>query len=130
MDHMELARSLRANQETHYNCCQSILVTFAEEMGISKEQAFAMGAHFGAGMRHGSACGTLSGAMMVLGMTGHTEQESLALLRQFKETHSTTDCASLLRASHARGEVRKEHCDALVYELVAALEQILSESKS
>ena len=70
MDHMELVRSLRADTEVHYNCCQSVLVTFAREMGLSREQAYALGAYFNSGMRHGSVCGALSGAMMVLGMTG------------------------------------------------------------
>ena len=43
MEHMELARTLRANTEVHYNCCQSVLVTFAQEMGLTQEQAYALG---------------------------------------------------------------------------------------
>ena len=54
------------------------------------------------------------------------EQEAAALIRQMRERHGATDCATLLKASHDRGEVRKEHCDGLVYEMVALLEQILS----
>ena len=61
MDHMELARALRANEETHYNCCQSVLVTFAKEMGLTQEQAYALGSFFNAGMRHGSQWASLVG---------------------------------------------------------------------
>ena len=126
MEHMELARALRADQDIHYNCCQSVLLPFAQELGISEEQAMAIGAHFGSGMRHGGTCGALSGGMMVLGLAGYPEQEAAALIRQMRERHGATDCATLLKASHDRGEVRKEHCDGLVYEMVALLEQILS----
>lgn len=129
MDYMEVVRPLRADQETHYNCCQSVLVTFAKEMGLSRDQAYALGAYFNGGMRHGSVCGALSGAMMVLGMTGCGEQEAAALLRQFQENHGATDCAALLKSAQERGEERKPHCDNLVYELVEAVARILAQSK-
>ena len=43
MEHMELARALRADQDIHYNCCQSVLVTFADDIGLTREQAKALG---------------------------------------------------------------------------------------
>lgn len=129
MDHMELARALRANEETHYNCCQSVLVTFAKEMGLTQQQAYALGSFFNAGMRHGSACGVLSGTLMVLGMTGCDEQQAAALLKQFRTCHCSTSCADLLKAARERGEERKPHCDALVYEMVEALDAILAQKQ-
>lgn len=129
MDHMELARALRANEETHYNCCQSVLVTFAKEMGLTQEQAYALGSFFNAGMRHGSACGVLSGTLMVLGMTGCDEQQAAALLKQFRTCHCSTSCADLLKAARELGEERKPHCDALVYEMVEALDAILAQKQ-
>ena len=113
----------------HHNCCQSILVPFAKEMGLTEEQANAMGAHFGGGMHHGSVCGTLSAAMMVLGAMGYDDKQAAALLRQFRESHGATDCAALLKDSRDRGEARKDHCDGLVYEVVEALEQIIAAGK-
>lgn len=126
MDHMEQARALRADTEIHYNCCQSVLIPFAPEMGLTREQATAMGAHFGSGMRHGSACGALSGALMVLGSLGYDEQTALSLLRSFRQGHGATDCATLVRASHERGEVKKTHCDGLVFEMVEFLSQLIA----
>ncbi len=128
MNHMELARTLRANTEVHYNCCQSVLVTFANEMGLTPEQAFALGTFFNSGMRHGSVCGALSGALMVLGMTGCDDHKVAQLLHQFKLDRESTSCADLLKAAQERGEARKPHCDCLVYEMVQAVETILSEA--
>ena len=106
------------------NCAQSVVIPFAHEMGLTEEQAFALGAHFGSGMRHGSACGALSGALMVLGGLGYGDKEALALLRQVREAHGATDCATLLRTSRERGEDKKTHCDGLVFEMVEALDRI------
>ena len=33
MDYVEKARALRADPAVHYNCCQAVLVTFADRLG-------------------------------------------------------------------------------------------------
>ena len=63
MTHMEKAKALRADTAVHYNCAQSVIIPFAAEMGITEEQAYKMGAHFGSGMRHGSTCGAITGVI-------------------------------------------------------------------
>lgn len=125
MDHMEKARELRASTEVHYNCAQSLLVTFAKEMGLTEQQAYDLGSHFGSGMRHGSTCGALTSALMVLGMTGHDGKDATALMAQMRENHGALDCATLLKISKEKGLSNKEHCDGLVYELVQAVEDLL-----
>lgn len=121
MDKMEFAKQLRGVVDKHYNCAQSVLVPFAGEMGLSEEQAYNLGAHFGSGMRHGSTCGALSGGLMVLGAMEYGEQEALAMLRSFREKNGCTDCAHLLANAKERGEEKKPHCDRLVCECVQAL---------
>lgn len=121
MDKMEHAKKLRDITEKHYNCAQSVLVPFAKEMGLSEEQAYNIGAHFGAGMRHGSTCGALSGALMVLGAMGYGEQEAQAMLKSFRDKNGVTDCAHLLVSAKERGEEKKPHCDRLVCECVQTL---------
>ena len=123
MNHMEKARALRARTDVHFNCCQSVLAAFAEDMGLTEEQAYNLGANFGSGMRCGSVCGTLTGALMVLGMKGYDAEQSTAFLRRFREDHGDINCAALLKKSHDAGIPRKEHCDGLVFEAVEALEQ-------
>ena len=71
-----------------------------------------------------ATCGALTGALMVLGGLGYQDKEALALLRQVREGHGATDCATLLRTSRERGEVKKAHCDGLVFEMVEALDRI------
>jgi len=125
MHHHDTVRKLRADQTTHYNCCQAVLVTFAKEMGLSPKQAFDLGAHFGSGMRHGSTCGALSAGLMVLGALGFDDKMAAELLRDFRENHGATDCATLLKASHERGESRKQHCNDLVFDVVDFLANLV-----
>lgn len=122
MTHMEKARQLRARTDRHFNCCQSVLVTFAGEMGLTEEQACDLGEGFGSGMQCGSVCGTLTGALMVLGMKHRPKEEIAAFLHRFQDDHGTVDCAALLKAAHEAGIPRKEHCDGLVFDVVQALE--------
>ena len=122
MTPIEKARELRASTDVHYNCCQSVLIPFAQRMGLTEEQAFALGANFQGGMRCGAACGTLTGAMMVLGMTNYPPEQADAFRRQFVSEHGDVNCAALLKAAHERGIPRKEHCDGLVFEVVEALD--------
>lgn len=126
MDHMECARALREDRTTHYNCCQSVLVAFAKELGLSREQANALGRHFGAGMKHGSTCGALTGALMALGLKGHDEAAAQKLMQDFRARNGCLDCAHLLQNAKERGEERKAHCDRMVYECVEALDEALA----
>lgn len=125
MDRMEETKALRASKDVHYNCCQSVLVPFCDLCGLSKEEAYKLGAHFGTGMRHGSTCGAVTGALMVLGMAGGGSPAASSLLRQFREQNQALDCATLLRLARERGEDRDSHCDRMVYEAVELLEQLL-----
>ncbi len=123
----EKAGELRNHPTVHYNCAQAVLVAFADKMGYTEEQAFQLGAHLGAGMRHGSACGALSGALIVLGGLGYDEKEALNMLKNFRQSHGDTDCRVLLRTSMERGEAKKGHCDGLVMEMAAAVEGLIQE---
>lgn len=129
MNYVEKARELRNAEGIHYNCAQAVIIPFAHEMNLTEEQACALCAHFGGGMRHGSTCGTITGALMVLGNLGYDEKEAMAILRQMKERHGATDCPTLLRTSHERGEPKKAHCDALVYEMVEMLSALIGDKK-
>lgn len=52
-----------------YNCAQSTLAVFSEELEIDKEQALAIASGFGAGLGYqGLTCGVVTGAYMALGL--------------------------------------------------------------
>lgn len=129
MNYTEKARELRNAEDTHYNCAQSVIIPFAQDMNLTEAQARALGAHFGGGMRHGSTCGAITGALMVLGNLGYDEKEAMAILCQMKERHGATDCSTLLRSSHERGEPKKSLCDGLVYEMVETLSALIGDKK-
>ena len=129
MDRMEACRALRGDAKVHYNCAQAVLVPFADQCGLDEKAAFQLGANFGAGMRHGSTCGAVTGALRVLGLAGKGADEATALMRRFREKNQVLDCANLLRLAKERGEERKCHCDRMVYEAVELLEELLHEGQ-
>lgn len=126
MTRMEYCRSLRERKDVHFNCFQSVTLPFAKDLGMDEDKLYALGAHFGSGVRHGSVCGAFSGAMMVLGGLGYDEKTAGELLRNFMQRHGSTACAQLLKDSLQRGEVKKDHCDGLVFEMVEAVEAVLT----
>ena len=91
MTRLEEVQYLRTEPDgRHYNCAQSLLVPFASEVGLTKEQADALGANFGAGMKMGATCGVLTSALMLLGMKGCTPQQAAQLVQRFREKHQDT----------------------------------------
>lgn len=129
MNRMEETMALRARTDIHYNCCQSVLVPFCRECGLTEEEAYKLGAHFGGGMKHGGTCGAVTGALMVLGMAGQGNEAALELLSRFRNKNQALECAKLLALAKDRGEDRKSHCDRMVYEAVELLEDLLVENQ-
>jgi len=79
MDHKQAALQTFGNR---MHCSQAVLSAFAEECGITTEQALKLGSCFGSGMRKGQTCGACTGALMVLGLKyGYTESGGSDKLR-------------------------------------------------
>lgn len=114
MNRKEHSKALRADTQVHYNCAQSVLIPFAQDMGLSQEQANAMTVNFGAGMGCGSVCGAITGAMLAMGGLGMSPEKRGELLREFRRAHGDVNCAQLLKSAAERGEERKCHCDRMV----------------
>lgn len=129
MDRMEYAKWLRTDQGRHHNCCQTVLMAFADRLSMDPEDAYRLAAQMGAGMRCGSACGTVTAAALVLGAAGRTEEEVRALLKDFRARHGAMDCKPLLDGVLARGEEKKPFCDGLVLDMVRRLEELLDGEK-
>lgn len=125
MTHKEHAAALRADTTTHYNCAQSVLIPFAKEAGLTEEQANALAAHFGSGMRHSSTCGAITGALMALGVLGYGEDAAKALLQTFREQEGDTACTKLLAIGKEKGLEKKAHCDAMVLAAVELVETFM-----
>lgn len=127
--YLDRAHEIRAIVEPHHNCAQSVLMSFTQSLNLDDETAYKIGVAFGAGMKSGLVCGVITGGLMVLGLFGVDDQETTQkLIKDFKEKHSNMiDCADLLRVNSEAGGQRKPHCDALVYEMVEYVENILKE---
>lgn len=92
-----------------YNCAQSVILSFADDLKFSKELAQKMAAGFGGGMgKQQETCGAVTGAIMVLGIlkgeevNNNEELKSAAyggvkeLIRDFVATYKTTQCRELI----------------------------------
>lgn len=108
MNHAEKARDLfRAG----YNCAQSVVGAFHEEMGLSLEDAVRLASSFGGGMGGmRETCGAVTGMFLVAGMLkGYDDPADYdgkkahyarirELAEQFWQKHDTLVCRELLQA--------------------------------
>ncbi len=128
MTKLEYTHALRNNPTCPCNCCQAVLVTYAVECGLTEAQARGLGSQFNAGMRMGSVCGAISGGLMTLGLMGAGDAAARSLVQHFRTSHGAVNCAELLKLDRERGNTdKKSHCDGLIYESVAMLEELLTE---
>ena len=78
-----------AKRKREMNCCQAVLVAFADRLGKSEDELLRLGSGFGSGMATmEGTCGALVGAIMVsslLSPEGEARGNSRAIMSQFKE---------------------------------------------
>jgi C_GCAxxG_C_C family probable redox protein len=92
-----------------YNCAQSVLFSFCDDLNLDKNKALKMACGFGAGMgRKEEVCGAVSGGIMVIGakygrgenedrkITDNTYKKIRELMDQFSQRHGTYICRKLL----------------------------------
>ena len=88
-----------AQRKKEMNCCQAVLVAFADEAGRSEEDLLRLGSGFGSGMgTMEGTCGALVGAIMVsslLSEKGAAMAASRAIMPRFKELCGATICRDL-----------------------------------
>ena len=123
------AKELRAIVTPHYNCGQSVILPFAEELGFTEDTVMRFAANFGGGMKDGRLCGAVAGGAVVLGLYGLEDRAVIGeYYARLGQNHpESLDCAALLALNEQRGGVKKPHCDALVYECIAVAEDMLRE---
>lgn len=92
-----------------YNCAQSVLETYAPELGLEVEPALKAACGFGAGMgRKGEVCGAVTGGIMAIGLrygrgardgrevTEQTYAKTVELMRRFEQLHGSCLCRVLI----------------------------------
>ena len=121
------AKELRAIIEPHYNCGQSVILPFAEDMGLPADLVMRFAANFGGGMKTGALCGAVAGGVTVLALHGlSTPEDTAAYYARIREKHpESIDCRELLARNAEAGNEKKPFCDNLVYQCVAVVEDML-----
>jgi C_GCAxxG_C_C family probable redox protein len=92
-----------------YSCAQSVLLAFAEELGLAPEVAVKVAGCFGGGMaRQGLTCGAVTGALMVIGLRHgsldpqdkeakeHVYELARRFMADFETEFGSTSCPGLL----------------------------------
>ena len=101
------------------NCCQSVVLAYADQLPISEEHAKAAASTFGRGVSGlGEVCGCVSGMAMVCGLTGKDKSVMKNLGESFKASNGDLACARLL----AMG---KKPCRGMVAEAAGLLADVL-----
>ena len=86
---IEARKEYAAKRKKEMNCCQAVLVAFADRLGKSEDELLRLGSGFGSGMATmEGTCGALVGAIMVsslLSPDGEARNNSRAIMSRFKE---------------------------------------------
>ena len=145
-------RSEKAKElfKSGYNCSQSVLWVFCEELGMDFETAMKISSPFGGGMgRMREVCGTVSGMFMAAGlMFGESDSSSKAeiykkvqeLAARFKEQNGSIICRELLQgvesstsptpSERTESYYKKRPCVELVGDAVEIFEKYIAEQQS
>ena len=149
MDHSEEARRLFLEG---YNCSQAVFCAFCDLTGLDMDTAACIASSFGGGMgRLREVCGTVSGALLALGMLcGYSDPGDRAakaahyrLVQEyagrFREKNGTIICRQLLRdVPVAPGDIPEERtpeyyarrpCLRLAGEAARILDELLAEKQ-
>jgi C_GCAxxG_C_C family probable redox protein len=138
----ERAVELYAN---NYNCAQSVIGAFCEELGLDLDTALKLATGFGGGLRCGGVCGAVTGAVMAIGLKcgfyikGDMEQKAYCgkkafeFIELFRKENGSELCRDLLGIDirvpedHITPESKAAHkaiCPKLVASAVRVLEKM------
>ena len=111
-----------------YNCAQSVVLAFSEEIGLPKDVLLKLSSTFGGGMgRLREVCGAVSGMFIVLGLlqgytspTDNVEKMEVYkkvqdLANEFKKINGTIICRELLGEVEAKTTPTPEQRTAEYY---------------
>jgi len=124
----EKSKQAQAHFKEGYNCCQAVVLAYADEVGLDKETALKIAASFGGGMGQlREVCGAVTGMFIVAGMkngyTSPTDKEAKKahyqrirdLAEQFKAENGSIVCKELLGLTEAPKEVNPAERTAEYY---------------
>lgn len=129
-----------------YSCSQTILTSYCERYGVDHTTGAKVAAGFGAGMQKAKTCGTVTGAIMVLGLHFADEKSMKSagrtavyeavteFTKQFEALNGTLSCGNLLccdvntpegKQIAAEKDLFKTVCPKFVKDAAAILDRML-----
>lgn len=135
-----------------YNCAQSVLGAYAEELGLELDTALKIASSFGGGMgRLREVCGAVSGMFMAVGLAkgykSNNDREEKKehyeriqyLAKEFEKMNGSIVCRELLGLDHKKDDptpaertkeyYKKRPCEEMVADACKILDKYLSENK-
>ena len=129
---MDRAEQASVKHRNGYNCCQAVVCTFADEVGIDESLLYKMGEGFGAGMGTTlGVCGAISGAAMLAGLVhsdGNTEKAGLTkpktmrvagiMQKKFVERAKALICKDIKTGNNGKALTSCDDCIRIAVRLV------------
>ena len=147
MEKQEIVSKALSYFDEGFACSQSVLLAFADELGLNENAAKLISSTFGGGMgRLRQKCGAVTGGFMVLGLAyGNSDPKDMdaklasykkvrELNHLFEDIHGTSICAELLKkhASEADVAERKHHkiiCRTAVSDVAGLLYDLIGQTE-
>ena len=118
MTQEERTARARALHRQGCNCCQAVVMAYADALPIGERDAMNMSAPFGRGMSGmREVCGCVSGMALVCGLAGRSDQVR-TLAERFRESNGDVVCGRLL-------QMGKKPCTELVAEAAGLLADVV-----
>lgn len=100
------------------NCCQAVVMAYADRLPIDQNAAMNMAAPFGRGLAGcRELCGCVSGMAMVCGLTGH-QGDVRTLVEKFRSEQGDIVCGRLL-------QMGKKPCPEMVADTAGLLAEVV-----
>ncbi|MFP4288061.1 MAG: C-GCAxxG-C-C family protein [Bacteroidota bacterium] len=134
-----------------YNCAQTVVKSFENELDFDEVTAMSMSSGFGGGMgKMQKTCGAVTGAFMVLGLyNAQKNTDNVVIKREtgimsatfhqkFLELNKTSSCFELLKTSlstpdgkrfYDEQNLKKKICEKCIYDAIDIVEGIIRKDK-
>jgi C_GCAxxG_C_C family probable redox protein len=130
-----------------YTCSESVVMAFANHVGLSPETAARIAGGFAGGMAQGKTCGAVTGAIMIIGMKygegrrrdpyhrDHCYQMTQEFSHRFMNLRKSLECSDILMMNgidprnpeEMKALREKKLCGQIIFDAAGILESLIEE---